>query len=50
MGEIRNEYKMFLGKPEEKRPLGRHSHRWKYNIRIDVRETWREVLDWSHLA
>jgi hypothetical protein len=38
MGEIKNAYKIFVGKTEGKRPLGRPSCRWEDNIRIDVRE------------
>jgi len=38
MGEIINTYKILVGKPEEKRPLGRHRHRWEDNIRMYVRE------------
>jgi hypothetical protein len=34
MGKIRNAYKVMDGKSEEKRPLGRPSHRWKDNIKI----------------
>jgi hypothetical protein len=33
---MRSEYKIFVGKPEGKRPLGRPRHRWEYNIRIDL--------------
>jgi hypothetical protein len=38
MGEIRSAYKILVQKPEGKRPLGRHKHRWKYNIQVDLRE------------
>jgi hypothetical protein len=38
MGEIRNAYKILVGKPKGKRLLGRHRHRWKDNIKIDLRE------------
>jgi hypothetical protein len=37
-------------KPEGKRQLGRHMHRWKNNIRMDLREIWWEVGDWIHQA
>jgi hypothetical protein len=37
MGEGRNVYRVLLGKPEEKRPLGRRRSRWKDGIRMDVR-------------
>jgi hypothetical protein len=35
---MRNEYKISVGKPERKRPLGRPRHRWKNNIKIHVIE------------
>jgi hypothetical protein len=38
MGEMRNVYKIFVGKSEEKRPLGRRRRRWEENIRIDLGE------------
>jgi hypothetical protein len=31
-------------------PLGRTRHRWKDNIRINLREIWWESVDWIHLA
>jgi hypothetical protein len=33
-GEIRNAYKILVGKPEGKKPFGRPTHRWEYNIKI----------------
>jgi hypothetical protein len=38
MGEKRNAYRILVGKPEEKRPLGRPRRRWVDNIKMDVRE------------
>jgi len=38
MREMRNAYKILLGKPEGKRPLGRPRHRWGDNIGLDLRE------------
>jgi hypothetical protein len=46
MGEMRNSYKLLVGKPEVKRPLRRPRHRWEVDIRIDG---WDDV-DWVHLA
>jgi hypothetical protein len=37
-GEKRNAYRISVGKPEGKRPLGRSRHRWEDNIRMDLRE------------
>jgi hypothetical protein len=37
MGEKRNTYKILVGKPEEKRPLGRQRRRWVDNIKIALR-------------
>jgi hypothetical protein len=38
MGEERKVYKVLLGKPEGKRPLGRPRRRWEDGIRMDLRE------------
>jgi hypothetical protein len=38
MGKKRNVYRLLLGKPEGKRPLGRPRRRWVDNTRIDLRE------------
>jgi hypothetical protein len=38
MEEIGKPYKILVGKPEGKRPLGRPWHRWNDNIRLDIRE------------
>jgi hypothetical protein len=38
MGEERRVYKVFVGKPEGKRPLGRPRHRWEDGVRMDLRE------------
>jgi hypothetical protein len=40
MGETRNAYRILVGKPEGKRPLGRPRRRWVDNIKIDLREIW----------
>jgi hypothetical protein len=39
MGEERKVYKVFMGKPKGKRPLGRPRSRWEDGIRMDLRET-----------
>jgi hypothetical protein len=49
MGEDRKVYKVLLGKPEGKRPLGRPRRRWEDKIRMDLGETGLGVwigLDW----
>jgi hypothetical protein len=38
MGETRNAYRVLVGKPEEKRPLGRPRRRWVSNNKMDLRE------------
>jgi hypothetical protein len=38
MGERRGEYKVLVGKPEGKRPLGRFRRRWEDNIKLDLQE------------
>jgi hypothetical protein len=38
MGEKRNAYRILVGKPEGRRPLGRSRCRWVDNIKIDLRE------------
>jgi hypothetical protein len=49
-GEKRNAYRLLVGKPEEKRPLGRPRRRWVGNIRLDLGEVeWGDV-DWIGLA
>jgi hypothetical protein len=44
MGEMRNAYNILVGKPTGKRAFGRPRHRWKYKIRMDLREiVWEDV-------
>jgi len=50
MGEMRNVYKTFTGKPERKKPCGRQRHRLYDNIRKDLKEIGWESVDWIHLA
>ena len=38
MGERRGVYRVLMGKPKGKRPLGRPRSRWKYNIKMDLQE------------
>jgi hypothetical protein len=50
MGEERNVYRVLVGKPEGKRPLGRPRRRWEDRIRIYLRETGWWSVDWIQLA
>jgi hypothetical protein len=50
MGEKRNMYRLLVGKPEGKRPLGRPRCRWIDNIKMDLLEIGLSVLDWIGLA
>jgi hypothetical protein len=49
-GEERDVYRVLVGKPEGKRPLGRPRRRWEDNIRIDVQEVGCGDMDWIGLA
>jgi len=50
MGDERVVYRVLLGKPEGKRPLGRPKRRWVDNIRTDPREVGCGYMDWIGLA
>jgi hypothetical protein len=50
MGEKRNVYRLLVGKPEGKRPLGKPRRRWIDNIKIDLLEIRVNVVDWIGLA
>ena len=41
---------VFVGKPDGKRPLGRHRRRWVDNIRMDLQEVGCGYMDWIGLA
>jgi hypothetical protein len=46
----RNAYRLLVGKPEGKRPLGRPRRRWVDNIRMDLGEVGWGDVDWIGLA
>jgi hypothetical protein len=49
MRESKGAYRVLVGKPKGRRPLGRHRHRWEDNIKMDLREVgWG--IDWMDLA
>jgi hypothetical protein len=50
MGENRNVYRLLVGRPEGKRPLGRPRRRWIDNIKKDLLEIGVNVVDWIGLA
>ena len=50
MEQFRNPYRVLVGKPESKRPLGRPRRRWKNNIKMDLREVSCDPRDWIALA
>jgi len=50
MGEARGVYRVLVGKPEGRRPLGRPRLRWVDNIRMDLQEVRCRYLDWIGLA
>jgi hypothetical protein len=50
MGEKRNLYRLLVGKPEGKRPLGRPRRRWIDNIKKDLLEIGLSVVVWIGLA
>jgi hypothetical protein len=49
-GEKRNVYRLLVGKPEGKRPLGRPRRRWINNIKMELLEIGLNVVDWIGLA
>ena len=50
MGEERGAYRVLVGKPEGKRPLGRPRRRWVANIRMDLQAVGCGYVDWIGLA
>ena len=50
MGKERGVYRVLVGKPERRRPLGRPRRRWVDNIRMDLQEVRCGYMDWIGLA
>jgi hypothetical protein len=50
MGKRRGAYRVLVGKPEGRRPLGRPRRRWEDNIKTDLREAGCACVDWIGLA
>jgi hypothetical protein len=50
MWEDRVVYRVLVGKPDGKRPLGRLRRRWEDNIKMDLQEVKYEGTDWIELA
>jgi len=49
-GDGRGVYRVLVGRPERKSPLGRYRRRWEDNIKMDLRETRIEGGNWILLA
>ena len=50
MGEKAGIYRVLVGIPEGKRPLGRPRRRWEDNIKINIQEVGCRGMDWTELA
>jgi hypothetical protein len=50
MGERRGVYRVLVGKPGGKRPLGRPRRRWENNNKMDLQEVGCGGMDWINLA
>jgi hypothetical protein len=49
-GEGRGVYRVLVGRPEGKRPLGRRRRRWEDNIKMELRKTGIDVANWIPLV
>jgi hypothetical protein len=50
MGEGRGAYRILVGRPEGRRPLGRPRRRWEDNIKMDLQEVGWGGMDWIDMA
>jgi hypothetical protein len=50
IGEKRRAYRILVGRPEGRRPLGRPRFRWEDTIKVDLQKVWWRGIDWIDLA
>jgi hypothetical protein len=50
MGEGRGLYRVLVGKPEGKRPLGRPRHRWENNVKMDLQEVGFQFFQFQFIS
>jgi hypothetical protein len=50
MEEGRGVYRVLIGMPEGKRPLGKRRHRWEDNIKMDLRDIGMDCVKWIQLV
>ena len=50
MGEMRDAYRILVGKPQGMRPIGRPRRRWEDNIKMNLQEVGCGYMDWIELA
>jgi hypothetical protein len=50
IGEGRGAYRILMGRPERRRPLGRPRHRWEDDIKMDLQEVGWGGMDWIDMA
>jgi hypothetical protein len=50
MGEGRGTYRILVGRPEGRRPLGRPRHIWEDNIKMDLQELGWGCMDWFDMT
>jgi hypothetical protein len=49
-GERRDAYKILVGRPEERKPVGRPRHRWEDNTKMDLQVVGWWSMEWIELA
>jgi hypothetical protein len=50
MVDTRSVYRVLVGKPDGKRPLGKSRHRWEDDMKVDLQEVGLGGIDWTDLA